>query len=241
MAALKHELEVAKKEALKEKRRAEKLEQLVGDLDVKGEGSAVEKEERLSTQKLIARVAELEANQMESSSSQEKEHIETLEKELEALRRAQKEEEHMNEVITKQRDMYKELLAERDTMVLEQSKPEQSFQATHTQLVQHAKETMLQLQTVRNTLQKKVDSLQRQLIEKTAELDHAKHETELEQKSAAQAREALDHQQSLVASLELQARQMSQEACELQRLLAVKQKEVDTEREKVKVRGEYSV
>ena len=155
---------------------------------------------------------------------------------MDALRRAQKEEEHMNTVITKQRDMYKELLAERDAIVLEQNKPEQSFQATHAQLLQHAKETVLQLQTVRSSLQEKVDSLHRQLMDKTAELDQAKQEVELEQKSAAQAREAFDHQQNLVTSLEMQARKMGQEACELQRLLAAKQKEVDTEREKVNMR-----
>ena len=73
-------------------------------------------------------------------------------------------------------------------------------------------------------------------MDKTAELDQAKQEVELEQKSAAQAREAFDHQQNLVTSLEMQARKMGQEACELQRLLAAKQKEVDTEREKVNMR-----
>ena len=167
VTALKHELEVAKKEAQKQKKRAETLEQIMNNLEQKGEENT-EKELRLSTQKLVDRIAELEANQSKSGNSQEKERIEALETELDALRRAQKEEEHMNTVITKQRDMYKELLAERDAIVLEQNKPEQSFQATHAQLLQHAKETVLQLQTVRSSLQEKVDSLHRQLMDKRA-------------------------------------------------------------------------
>ena len=64
-------------------------------------------------------------------------------------------------------------------------------------------------------------------------MDHAKQATEVERKCVSQVREALKHQQNLVATLEAKAKQMEQEASHLQQLLAAKQNEGDKEREKV--------
>ena len=233
LTALQHDLEVAKKDAQKQKQRAEIMEQFVDQMNQKEGNSTLVDELRQSNQQLVNRIAELKANQHQIDGSKEKERVEILEKEVDALRKAQEEQERVTTAISKQRDMYKMLLTEKDAALLEKDKPEKVLQATHAQLVLQAKEATLQLATVRTTLQKKVDALQRQLIEKTAEIDHAKQATEVELKCVSQAREALKHQQNLVVTLEAKAKQMEQEASHLQQLLAAKQNEVDKEREKV--------
>ena len=233
LTALQHDLEVAKKDAQKQKQRAEIMEQFVDQMNQKEGSNTLVDELRQSNQQLVNRIAELKANQHQVDGSKEKERVEILEKEVDALRKAQEEQERVTIAISKQRDMYKILLTEKDAALLEKDKPEKVLQATHAQLVLQAKEATLQLATVRTTLQKKVDALQRQLIEKAAEMDHAKQATEVERKCVSQVREALKHQQNLVATLEAKAKQMEQEASHLQQLLAAKQNEVDKEREKV--------
>lgn len=237
LAALKHSLEVTKQVAEKETKRADAFEKIaeerkkqLGDLLKKqASGSAVALEElQDANDRLLRRVAELETTASKESS----EHgSDAMQQELEATKRALAEQERLAATIGKQRDMYKTLLAEKDTALLSKSSSE-VLQATHAQLARQLKEATTTLERTRTELRGQVDTLKRQLVEKEAEAERARQALGVEKGCVRQAHEALERQQSLVATLEEKAQQMETEAVHLQSSLAAKQGELDKEREK---------
>ena len=242
LAALKHNMEVTKQAAEKETKRADAFEKIaeerkkqLGDvLKKQAGGSAAALEELQSANdRLLRRVAELETTAPKESSER---GSEALEQELEATKRALAEQERLASTIGKQRDMYKTLLAEKDAALLSKS-PSEVLQATHAQLARQLKEATATLESTRTDLRGQVDALKRQLVEKGAEAERARQALDVEKGCVRQAHEALERQQSLVATLEEKAQQMETEAMHLQDSLAAKQGELDKEREKAGLWG----
>ena len=99
LTALQHDLEVAKKDAQKQKQRAEIMEQFVDQMNQKEGSSTLVDELRQSNQQLVNRIAELKANQHQVDGSKEKERVEILEKEVDALRKAQEEQQRVTTTI----------------------------------------------------------------------------------------------------------------------------------------------
>ena len=214
---------------------AEERKKQLGDLLKKqASGSAVALEElQTANDRLLRRIAELETTAPKESGKQ---GSEALERELEVTKKALAEQERLASTIGKQRDMYKTLLAEKDAALLSKT-PNEVLQATHAQLARQLKETMTTLESTRTDLRGQIDALKRQLVEKEAETEHARQALGVEKGCVRQAHEALERQQSLVATLEEKAQQMETEAVHLQDSLAAKQGELDKEREKAGQRG----
>ena len=146
------------------------------------------------------------------------------------------EQERLASTIGKQRDMYKTLLAEKDAALLSKT-PSDVLQATQAQLARQLKEATTTLESTRTDLRSQIDTLKRQLVEKEAEAERARQALGVEKGCVRQAHEALERQQSLVATLEERAQQMETEAAHLQDSLVAKQGELDKEREKAGRRG----
>ncbi|KAK8796584.1 hypothetical protein WA588_000713 [Blastocystis sp. NMH] len=237
LAALKHRLEVTQQEAARESKRAEAFEkvaeerktQLAEVLKKQANGTPVALEELQSAnERLLHRIAELETTPSKDASSHGNE---ALEQELEATRRALAEQERLASTIGKQRDMYKTLLAEKDAALLSKT-PSDVLQATQAQLARQLKEATTTLESTRTDLRSQIDTLKRQLVEKEAEAERARQALGVEKGCVRQAHEALERQQSLVATLEERAQQMETEAAHLQDSLVAKQGELDKERKK---------
>ena len=242
LAALKHRLEVTQQEAARESKRAEAFEkvaeerktQLAEVLKKQANGTPVALEELQSAnERLLHRIAELETTPSKDASSHGNE---ALEQELEATRRALAEQERLASTIGKQRDMYKTLLAEKDAALLSKT-PSDVLQATQAQLARQLKEATTTLESTRTDLRSQIDTLKRQLVEKEAEAERARQARGGAKGCVRQAHEALERQQSLVATLEERAQQMETEAAHLQDSLVAKQGELDKEREKAGRRG----
>ena len=250
LASLKHRLSLVQAEADEQKRIAAALQKVTEDQKTQlhsfvskqlqqGEESSVSLLEELqqANDALLRQVADLQVRVEEAPAIQESpstvKEVATLKEELQAVRTSLQEQERMTDTITKQCDMYRTLLAEKDAALLNREEPESALHTTHTYLLQQATEAKRALQTANRDHQQEVDGLRRRLAQTEADLQKANRAVESERACVRQAHEAVERQQAVVATLEEKASQMEAEAAQLQNTLASKQVEVNQEREKV--------
>ena len=243
-----HKLSMLSASLTEKEQQNEKLERVAKDLQAQLrallkqqiDASASEDREKLYTtvedlqatnQRLLERLHTMEMDRENPSSPAESEAIATLEKRLESLESVRHEQEALLSTITKQRDMYRVLLSQKDTAAMSNS-DSSLVQSTHMELKKQLEETQ---RTMHDRLAREealTTELRDTLKTTQDELSRTKKALEIEKQCGEQSKQTIQRLQASLETVELRTKSLEDNIMTLQQTVSAKQKDLDQERAK---------
>lgn len=155
-----------------------------------------------------------------------------LRHELDDLKKEREEQQTLMNTLVKQRDMYRVLLAEKDTATVQANGVSVS-QATASELKKQLDEVTKLLTKEREEFETSMTRLTESVNEKEIDLVKMKKKWMMEQQSHQQTKETVNQLEKVTSTLEMKSKQCENDMITLQQTVLTKQKEADDKQEMV--------
>lgn len=183
---------------------------------------------------LMKKVAELERIRAdEQKMNEESGALATLQKDLEAIKKEREEQQVLMATLVKQRDMYRVLLAEKDTEMVHNASNTSVSEATATDLKRQLEETTTKMMKMREEYEMQVTNLTSKLNAKEVETVRLEKEIMLVKQNNELSKDSVTHLQSVSNSLEMKVKKQEDDLITLQQAVLKEQKENDAKQEKI--------
>lgn len=226
-----------------EKERGKQNEVLIEDLkkqvqcllkqqvDASGEMSYADvKELQEKNMELMRKVHRLEEEK--NKKNEENDVVSQLRHDLESLKKEREEQQALMNTLVKQRDMYRVLLAEKDTAATQPDGKSVS-QVTANELKKQLDEVTKLLTKEREEFETSMTRLTETVNEKEIELVKMEKKWMMEQQSHQLTKETANQLEKVTSTLEMKSKQCENDMISLQQTVLIKQKEADEKQEKV--------
>lgn len=226
-----------------EKERGRQNEVLIEDLkkqvqcllkqqvDASGEMSYADvKELQEKNMELMQKVHRLEEEK--SKENEENDVVTQLRHDLESLKKEREEQQTLMNTLVKQRDMYRVLLAEKDTAATQPDGKSVS-QVTANELKKQLDEVTKLLTKEREEFEASMTRLTETVNEKEIELVKMEKKWMMEQQNHQLTKETANQLEKVTSTLEMKSKQCENDMISLQQTVLIKQKEADEKQEKV--------
>lgn len=192
-----------------------------------------------TNQRLLEKIHGMEVERAEPQALSEDENakIAQLEKEVESINALRKEQEALMTTITKQRDMYRVLLSQKDAETASGETPS-VLQSTHLELKRQMEETQSKLSSQLERSEAMCSELRQSAKSAEEQLNRTTELLRVEKQCGEQKDDMVRRLQASLDTMQLQIRKLEQENTSLQSSLAAKQKDLDQERLKVRFEGQ---
>lgn len=195
--------------------------------------TSVEELERVN-QDLLKKVHELESVRDQRADAAASSEVTAVRAELNELKESRETQRSLLEVVTKQRDMYRVLLAQKDSKeAAKENGAESGVRAANEKLSAQLKTATTELEEEK----KESRALREKKEELAGEVNALKRALSTEKLCNQQGKETIARLEQLVETMEEKTKKMGDEAMTIQQRLTDTQKELTSEKQKVGQRG----